>query len=76
MMIGMARNEIPLREWAEKHGWSLGTVRMWLKLYGDELRACRSRLVGRTWLYYEGDLDRWKKTRPTLGHGRPPSRAE
>ena len=66
----MTRHEITLREWAGRNGWSVDTAKTWLRMYEPELTACRSRLVGRTWLYYEDALDAWKQGRPSLGLGR------
>ena len=66
----MTGREVTLREWADHNGWSLDTVKTWLRMYERELTACRSRLAGRTWLYHEDALDTWKRGRPSLGLGR------
>ena len=67
MTADMAPREVTLREWSEMRGWALGAVRMWAK--EDDFPA-RTRLVGRTGLYPLGELDKWKRGKPTYGLGR------
>ena len=77
MMSPVPPTELSLREWAERNGYALGTVRGWREDYPEFPEP--SRRVGNTDLYFAAQLDRWKKAHPSLGlgpggHKRKPAR--
>lgn len=67
MMPLVARREVTLREWADTHGYGYDVVRSWRQWRGDF--PSKSRMAGRTALYFEADLNAWKRRYPNLGQG-------